>query len=190
MTTDRPNPAEPSNMQRALPILFAIALTFPVTPCLAQGDPAAKLLELEAQIDRLTRRVEVLEAGALAGADGGPNVRTGKDLAWHLDSYLADSPFKVSQQELDRKTGRVDLLLNLVAEPADGDLWRAAQIGDPVPLEVTATLAGGGTVGPIVLSLHRRTSFDIGTHVHVQAQLPVEDPKAIRRLSVRHAGPR
>jgi hypothetical protein len=177
-------------MQPALPILFAIALTFPAGPCHAQVDPAVKLLELEARIDQLTRRVEVLEAGALAGADGGPGVRMGKDLVWQLDSYLADTPFKVSQQELDRKTGRVDLLLNLVAEPADGALWRGAQIGDPVPVEVTATLAGGGTVGPIAFSLHRRTSFEIGTHVHVLAHLPVEDPKAIRRLSVRHTGPR
>lgn len=173
-------------MQPALSILFAIALTFPAVPCHAQGDPAAKLLELETRIDLLTRRVEVLEAGALAGADGGPGVRMGKDLAWHLDSYLVDTPFKVSQQELDRKTGRVDLLLNLVAEPADGALWRAAQIGDPLPIEVTAMLAGGGTVGPVAFSLHRRTSFEIGTHVHVLAQLPVEDPKVIRRLSVRH----
>jgi hypothetical protein len=180
-------------MRRSLPILFAIALTIPAAPGLAQGDPAVQLLELEARIGKLTRRVEVLEAGALAGAvsggDGSPGVRMGKDLAWHLDGYLEDSPFKVSQQELDRKTGRVDLLLNLVAEPADGDLWRAAQVGEPVPVEVTAILAGGGTVGPVPFALHRRTSFDIGTHVHVLAQLPVDDPKAVRRLSIRHTGP-
>jgi len=177
-------------MQRALPAILAIVLLVTVPPGRAAGDTAVKLLELEARIDQLNRRVEVLEAGAVAGAEGGPGVRMGKDLAWHLDSYLVDSPFKVSQQELDRKTGRVDLLLNLVANPADGDLWRAAQTGDPVPIEVTANLAGGGAIGPVAFILHRRTSFDIGTHVHVLAQLPVEDPKAIRRLSVRHMGPR
>jgi hypothetical protein len=177
-------------MQRALPTILAIALMVTVPPGLAEGDTVVKILELEARIDQLNRRVEVLEAGAVASAVGGPGVRMGKDLAWHLDGYLVDSPFKVSQQELDRKTGRVDLLLNLVAEPADGDLWRAAQTGDPVPIEVTATLAGGGTVGPVPFALHRRTSFDIGTHVHVLAQIPVEDPKAVRRLSVRHTGPR
>jgi hypothetical protein len=177
-------------MKRALPVLLAIALSVPGGPGVAEGDPAVKLLELEARIDQLARRVDVLEAGALAGTDSGPGVRLGKDLAWHLDGYLAESPFKVSQQELDRTSGRVDLLLNLITEPADGDLWRAAQTGDPVPIEVTATLAGGGTAGPVPFTLHRRTNFDIGTHVHVLAQLPVEDAKAIRRLSVRHTGPR
>ena len=177
-------------MRRARPALLAIALTIPVAPSPAQGDPAVKLLELEGRIDQLTRRVEVLEAGALAGADSGPGVRMGKDLAWHFDGYLAESPFAVSQQELDRKTGQVGLLLNLISEPADADLWRAVQVGGPVPIEVVATLAGGSTVGPIPFTLHRRTRFDIGTHVHVQAQLRVEDPKAIRRLAIRHIGPR
>jgi hypothetical protein len=177
-------------MKRVYSPLLGIALSLPGAPGLAQEDPAVKLLELEARIDRLTRRVEVLEAGAQAGTDAGPGVRLGKDLAWHLDGYLAESPFKVSQQELDRKTGRVDLLLNLIAEPADADLWRAAQTGDPVPIEVTATLAGGGTAGPAPFTLHRRANFDLGTHVHILAQLQVADPKAIRRLSVRHTGAR
>jgi hypothetical protein len=179
-------------MKSALSILVFMALAVPMARVSAQSDPNVRLLELEARIDQLSRRVEVLEAGALAagdgGPDGGPGVRMDKDLAWHLDAYLVESPFKVSQQELDRKTGRVDLLLNLVAEPADGELWRTVPTGGPVPVEVTAILTGGGTVGPVAFALHRRTSFDIGTHVHILAQLPVEDAKAIRRLSVRHAG--
>ena len=176
-------------MKRLLSPLIALPLLVPGALTLAQEDSSVKLLELEARIDQLARRVEVLEAGVLAG-DAGAEMRMGKDLAWHFDSYAGESPFKVSQQELDRKTGRVDLLLNLVAEPADADRWRAAQTGDALPIDVTATLADRGTVGPIPFTLHRRTSFTIGTHVHVSAQLPVLDAKAIRRLAVRYTGSR
>ena len=176
-------------MKSTLATLLAIALSAPAAPGWAQED-SLKLLELEARIDQLTRRVEALEGGAQAGMEEGPGVRTGKDLAWHFDGYLAESPFTVSQQELDRETGRVDVLLNLVAEPTDGDLWRAAQPGEALPIEVTATLAGGGAVGPVGFVLERRTDFAVGTHVHIRAPLPVEDPKAVRRLAVRHSGPR
>ncbi len=177
-------------MKGALAVILAGVLLAPVASGLAQMDPAIKLLELEARIDQLTRRVDALEAGAQAGMEGAPGVRMGKDLAWHFDGYLVETPFKVSQQELDRKTGRVDLLLNLVAEPTDGDQWRAAQVGDSLPVEVTATLAGGSTVGPFLFVLERRTDFIVGTHVHIRTQLQVEDLKAVRRLAIRHRGAR
>jgi hypothetical protein len=177
---------------RLLPGLLAVALLVRAASPLAQTgqDLAVKLLELEARLDQLSRRVEVLEAGAQANMGTDSAMRLGKDLAWHFDAYVGETPFKVSQQELDRKTGRVDLLLNLVAEPADAALWRSAQPGAPVPLEVTATLSGGGTLGPVPLTLLRRTAFTVGTHVHVSAQLPGEDHKAVRRLAIRHAGSR
>lgn len=168
------------------PLLLAASWLL-AEPSLAQQDQDAKLLELEIQIEQLTRRVEALEAQV--GADSGPGVRTDKDLTWNFAPYLAGSPFAVSQQELDRKTGRVDLLLNLMAEPMDLDLWRLAQVGGPVPLAVTASLSDGRTLGPLPLNLHRRTNLDIGTHVHVLVQLPVDDPKLIRRLFIEHTAP-
>lgn len=160
----------------------------PAGPALAQEDLALKLLELQTRIEQLSRRVEILEAQAAANADTGPGVRLGKDLAWHFDAYLAQSPFQVSQQELDRKTGQVDLLLLVAAAPPDLDLWQAVAVGSPVPVEVTATLAGGGTLGPIPFTLHRRTTLGVGTQVHLVAQLGAPDPKAVRRLALRHQG--
>ena len=171
--------------------LLAAALWVLASPCLAQANPAAdKLAELEARIDQMARRIEVIEAQLAGGVEpaSGPGVRTTKDLVWQFDTYLSDAPFAVSQQELDRKTGRVDLLLNLVAEPPDADLWRQIQVGGAVPIEVTATLAGGEAMAPIVFDLHRRTDLAPGTFVHVLGQLPADDAKAARRLVIRHTG--
>jgi len=179
-------------MKYALLMLIAIALPAPVVAALAEPiqDPTIKLLELEVRIDQLSRRVESLEARAQAGADPGPGARIGKDLTWHFDGYVGEAPFTVSQQEIDRKTGRVDVLLNLVAEPADGDLWRSAGVGEALPVEASATLSGGGSLAPVTFTLVRRASFEVGAHVHVQAQLPVADAKAVRRLAIRHRAPR
>lgn len=169
--------------------LLAAALWALASPCLAQADPAAaKLAELEARIDRMARRIEVIEVQLADGVEpaSGPGVRATKDLVWQFDPYLSESPFAVSQQELDRKTGRVDLLLNLVADLPDADRWRQIQVGDAVPIEVTATLAGGETLAPITFALHRRTDLTPGTFVHVLGQVPVDDAKAVRRLVIRH----
>jgi hypothetical protein len=174
-------------MKHALDLPLALILWGTAWPGLAQDDTSARLLELEARVQQLTRRVDALEALAQAGMDTGPGVRTDKDLVWHFDRYLAESPFAVSQQELDRKTGQVDLLLSLAAEPADADLWREVQVGGQVPVEVEATLTGGVVVGPVSFTLYRRTSFRVGSQVHLLAQLPVSDPKAIRRLTIGHA---
>jgi len=179
-------------MRRALLLVLAAALqsAVAVPAPAAEDDLGRKLLELQARIDQLSRRVEVLEAQAPDGLDSSPGVRTGKDLVWHFDEYLAESPFQVSQQELDRKTGQVDLLLGVAAEPADLDLWQTAPIGGAVPVEVTASLAGGGTIGPIAFTLYRRTALAVGSQVHVVAKLSVSDPRAVRRLVVRHQGAR
>jgi hypothetical protein len=55
-----------------------------------------------------------------------------------------------------------------------------------LPLEVTATLSGGAVQGPIPFVLKRKTGLEVGRQVHIQAQLPEGDAKAIRRLVLRH----
>ncbi len=164
-----------------LPALLIALLALPWATGSAQDSPEARIQALEARLERLAERVEVLEGQAGAAGAG---TRTGKDLVWTFDEGLTGSPFRVIQQELDRRTGQVDLLLTLVAEPPDADLWRAAQVGALVPLAVTATLSGGATLGPIPLTLHRRSAFTPGVQVHVMAQLPGLDAKAVRRIAV------
>jgi hypothetical protein len=150
------------------------------------ADLSVRVLELEGRLQRLTRRLEVLEA-AQANADGPDTLmRSGKDLAWQFDAYTGDSPFKVSQQELDRQSGEVEVMLQVVAEPKDVETWRAAEPGAPLPLEVTATLSGGAVQGPVPFVLKRKTGLEVGRQVHIHAQLPEADAKAIRRLVVRH----
>jgi hypothetical protein len=152
------------------------------------GQPAdltTRVLELEGRIERLTRRLEVLEAAQASAAGPDAQMRTVKDLAWQFDGYTGESPFKVSQQELDRTTGRVEVLLQLVAEPKDAAIWRA-EPGASLPLEVTATLSGGAVQGPVAFTLKRHTGLEVGRQVHIQAQFPEGDAKAIRRLVVRH----
>jgi hypothetical protein len=149
-------------------------------------DLSIRVLELEGRLERLTRRLEVLEAAQANAAGPDTQMRSGKDLAWQFDGYTGESPFKVSQQELDRKTGQVEVLLQVVAEPKDAETWRAAESGAPLPLEVTATLSGGAGQGPVPFVLKRKTSLEVGRQVHIQAQLPEGDAKAIHRLVVRH----
>jgi hypothetical protein len=158
------------------------AIPPPGTP----ADLSVRVLELEGRLERLTRRLEVLEAAQAIAAGPDTQMRSGKDLAWQFDGYTGDSPFKVSQQELDRKSGQVEVLLQVVAEPKDVETWRAAEPGAPLPLEVTATLSGGALQGPIPFVLKRKTGLEVGRQVHIQAQLPEGDAKAIRRLVVRH----
>jgi hypothetical protein len=168
------------------------ALLAPAAAWAEQASPAPptdlsiRVLELEARLERLTRRLEVLEA-AQANAEG-PDalMRSGKDLAWQFDAYTGDSPFKVSQQELDRQTGQVEILLQLVAEPEDAAIWRAADPGAAAPLEVKATLSGGTVLEPVTFAIKRQTGLEVGRQVHLQAQFPEGDAKAIRRLVVRH----
>ena len=150
------------------------------------ADLSVRVLELEGRLERLTRRLEVLEAAQANAAGPDTQMRSGKDLAWQFDGYTGESPFKVSQQELDRKSGKVDVLLQVVAEPQDGETWRAVEPGAPLPLEVTATLSGGALQGPVPFVLKRKTGLDVGRQVHIHAQLPEGDAKAIRRLVVRH----
>jgi hypothetical protein len=153
------------------------------------ADLSTRVLELEGRVERLTRRLEVIEAAQANAAGPDTQVRSGKDLAWQFDGYTGESPFKVSQQELDRKSGTVEVLLQLVAEPKDAAAWRAAEPGAPLPLEVTATLSGGAMQGPIPFVLKRKTGLDVGRQVHIHAQLPEGDAKAVRRLVVRHRDP-
>ena len=149
-------------------------------------DLSLRILELEGRLERLTRRLEVLEAAQANAAGPDTQMRSGKDLAWQFDGYTGEAPFKVSQQELDRRSGKVEVLLQVVAEPKDAETWRAAEPGAPLPLEVTATLSGGAAQGPILFVLKRKTGLEVGRQVHIQAQLPEGDAKAIRRLVVRH----
>ena len=148
-------------------------------------DLSVRVLELEGRLERLTRRLEVLEAAQASAAGPDTQMRSGKDLAWQFDGYTGESPFKVSQQELDRKSGKAEVLLQVVAEPKDAEAWRAAEPGAPLPLEVTATLSGGAVQGPVPFVLKRKTGLEVGRQVHIQAQLPEGDAKAIRRLVVR-----
>jgi hypothetical protein len=96
------------------------------------------------------------------------------------------------QQELDRTSGRVDLLLDVVAQLPDTERWPPADRGQQVPLVLIAEPAypGPGTSAtPIPLVLERATRIVPGARIHVSARLDPTEAQSVRRIRVGRTGP-
>ena len=146
---------------------------------------------LEARLEALTKRVAALESAASAtdpaGAPAAANAE-GEPI-WDFDGYVQGSPFRVLQRELNRETGRLDLLLDLVAEPPDSGPWTAAP-GQEIPLALTLEPPGNARdqrVGPMALTLERGSRMVPGARIHVTARLDPALARSVRRIRIGQA---
>jgi hypothetical protein len=151
-------------------------------------DPLTRIDGLEARLEGLTRRVQALEnllreSGPLASAT--PTVKG--EPAWELDDYSRTSPFQVLQKGLDRQSGRVDLLLDVVAPIPDLADWDAVSRGEAVPLMLIADTGGGGAAAPVRLRLERATRFEPGARLHLSTRLEPGIAERVRRIRIVHA---
>ncbi len=180
-----------ARIRRGRSVLAWLAIVSLAAPAQAEVDMETRVGALEARLEALTRRVAGLEsavketdptAAAAPGSTGEP--------AWIFDGYVQGSPFRVLQQALERTSGRVDLLLDVVAQPPDGDGWGSATRGQPVPLVLIAEPAdsrAGARTGPVPLVLERVTRIAPGARVHLSASLDPGEARSVRRIRVGHA---
>ncbi len=158
----------------------------------AQGDEgidaATRLEGLEVRLEALTRRVQALETvlKEMGPGSGGAATREG-EAVWEFDAYIEETPFNVLQRSFDRKTGRVDLLLDVVAPVPDADHWASKARGAPVPVTLTADRGDGDTGQTQPLRLERASQIVPGARLHVSAALDPADAKLVRRLRIVHA---
>ncbi len=173
-------------------LLPLIALASAAEPIRAESriDMDTRVEALEARLDALTRRVTGLET-AIKETGGGAAAAPGTkgEPAWVFDTYVQGSPFRVLQKELDRTSGRVDVLLDVVAQLPDKDRWPAAAQGQPVPLVLIAEMAYRGPGAPIPLVLERATRIVPGARIHLSARLDPAEAQSVRRIRVSRAGP-
>jgi hypothetical protein len=151
-------------------------------------DPLTRIDGLEARLEGLNRRVQALEtllreSGPLASA--APTVKG--EPTWELDDYSRTSPFQVLQRSLDRQSGRLDLLLDVVAPIPDLADWNSAARGEAVPLMLIADTADGAAAAPVPLQLERATRLEPGARLHLSARLEPGIAERVRRIQIFHA---
>jgi hypothetical protein len=153
-------------------------------------DPQTRIDGLEARLEGLTRRVQALETLIKESGPGSGIIADPKgEPTWELDDYSRSNPFQVILRSLDRESGRVDLLLTVVATIPDLAVWAAVPRGGMVPLLLTAELAGDGPAAPLALHLERATRWDPGARIHLKAQLDPGLAKRVRQVRIEHATP-
>lgn len=164
-----------------------LALTAGVAPGGEGIDAGTRLEGLEVRLEALTRRVQALETVLKEmGPGSSPTAAQEGEPVWEFDAYVEDTPFNVLQRSFDRKTGRVDLLLDVVAQLPDADRWASKARGAPVPLTLTADRGDGGTGRTQPLRLERASQIMPGARLHVSAALDPADAKLVRRLRIVH----
>ena len=179
---------EPGKRGRMIRRWAGAALTIAAlgtTPwCASAADPMIeqRLQTLEGQVRGLIRRIEQIEQAASAPAAQGTTVADG--IAWTFDEYVGTSPFEVSYKSFDRKTGAVELLLQITAPLDRPDLWTEAGASVPILLRHRAA---DGTEGTTPFSLVRLSRLDPGARLHVRARLEPARAAAASHLSIRHA---
>jgi hypothetical protein len=171
---------------RGVPYLLPLlALAGPLTA--GDIDPQSRIDGLEARLEGLTRRVQALESllrESGSAATTAPSVKS--QPIWEPDEYCDGDPFRIIQTNLDRESGRVDLLLEVVAPIPDRAAWESVPRGDTVPLTLSASEADGGPASEISLRLERATRFDPGARLHLSAQLGPEVAQRARTIRITH----
>ncbi|MCF7983242.1 MAG: hypothetical protein K9L70_02470 [Thiohalocapsa sp.] len=181
------------------------AVTAPVMPARAQtpsggasaaetqANPATlpavaddeRFLELERRLQALSRRIAILEQRTGASDPAQP-VNAGGGPVWTFDSYIDDTPFKVTHHALDEARGTVDLLLRVTAPLADKAAWSSA--GTALPIGVTLR-AADGVEGYAAFALMRATRVEPGAHLHVRATFDPALAAAAGQLLVGRTAP-
>ena len=119
-------------------LLPLLALAGPLTA--GDIDPQTRIDGLEARLEGLTRRVQALESLLRESGSAATTAASVKGQPiWEPDEYSDGSPFQVVQTNLDRESGRAELLLEVVAPIPDLSAWAAVPRGDAVPLILTAS---------------------------------------------------
>ena len=172
---------------RAHALAGAMLAALWVVPAAHAIDADTRIEALEARLEALTRRVAALE---LVLSNAGPTAagtaaKRGAPL-WDLDAYIGEAPFRVLHHDLNRETGRVDVLLDVTADIPDGDLWSGLRRGDPVPLVISSDRAPEAA---IALRLERAGSLVPGARIHLGALLPPEQSALAETLILRHRPP-
>lgn len=153
----------------------------------AEIDPATRIDGLEARLEGLTRRVQALETLLKESGPGNAGNSAPKgEPTWDLDNYCRENPFQVIQRNLDRATGRIDLLLSVTAPIPDLADWIKLEKGAPVPLRLTLDLDDGQAASPLPLRLERAIRLEPGSRLHVSAQLEPSLAKRVRQIRVGH----
>lgn len=151
-------------------------------------DPLTRIDGLEARLEGLTRRVQALETLL---KEPGPITAAARSVkgepTWELDDDSRTSPFQVLQKSLDRQSGRVDLLLDVVAPIPDLSDWDSVARGEDSPLMLIADQGEGRPAVPVSLRLERATRLDPGARLHLSAQLEPGIAERVRRIRIAHA---
>ncbi len=169
--------------------LLTLPLLIAAGPLVADDiDRATQIEGLEARLEGLTRRVQALETLLKESGRGSASAPAPKgEPTWDLDDYSRSSPFQLIQRNLDRKNGRVDLLLDVIEPIPDLRDWATVPRGEPVPLQLTPDTGDAGASIPVALRLERATRFEPGARVHLSAQLEPSVAKRVRQIRVAHA---
>jgi hypothetical protein len=154
----------------------------------AAAEPAIeqRVRALEERLQRLGERVETLERAASASARSAEATAPSTDgISWTFQEYVNDSPFKVTYKSFDRRSGAVELLLEVTAAVPQPHRW--SEPGRRVPLVLTYR-AGDGTETTTGFTLLRLSSLEPGSRVHVRAELDPDQAAAASHLRIGKAG--
>lgn len=159
--------------------ILGSALSGPL--CGAEQTVDQRLTVLEQQVRALTQRLKAVE-GRTATPAGNPEHQV-QDVVWSFDAYLDSSPFKVTYKRFERKSGKVELLLQITAPLERPDVWTG--VGRPVPIGLTLRTVGGAE-GRAGFTLKRGGGVDPGAFLHVQAQIDPARAAAAGQLIIGH----
>lgn len=167
--------------------ILTASLALAAGPC-AAIDQDTRLDALEARLEALTRRVQAMESvlketGQSAAA---PAIPKGQPL-WESDDYSDGEPLRVLKSSLDRASGRLDVLLDVVTEIPDPEHWTNLNRGASVPLTVSLTPAPGDAQSPLRLRVERAGSIVPGSRIHVTGQIPPDLARQVRKILLLHA---
>jgi hypothetical protein len=180
-------------MHRILGATFLLGLAILSAPVLPEGgiDLDTRVGALEARLESLTQRVAAMESvlkDQNLDTTGAPGAKAAP--AWVFDGYVQGSPFRVLQHDLDRISGRVDLLLDVAAPLPNPEQWATTVRGTAVPLVLVAeppNLGPGTSTVPIPLFLERATRVAPGARLHLRGQLDPARAQSVRQIRVGRA---
>lgn len=162
-------------------LLLAVILIQSFSHTSAELDPdlAARLAQLEARTELLTKRLARVEQAAqaahptdqLAAAKPATTATSmGSPVDWRLGAGLQGEPLRVAAQTFDQRRGRVEVLLEIKAPLADADAW-PRQPGLQVPVIMIARDSSGVVAAEQPLTLIRGASQEPGAYLHLGAEL-------------------
>jgi hypothetical protein len=174
----------PARLRAFAPLAAAAVAVAALVPAAAGADQDVqrRLGELEARVQALTLRLEALESRATAPPPTPATASlTAEGIVWTFDDHVNGTPFKVTHKTIDKRSGRIDILLLITDALPDPAAW--AVVGARVPLALTLR-GGDGTEIAAGVTLARGPRLEPGAHLHVQAQVEPVQAAAARQIVV------